>query len=120
MKDLEELRQRIRKFAQVRDWDQFHSPKNLSMALAAEAGELLEKFQWLTEQQSSSLSPEKKEEIAEEMADVLVYLVRLADKLDVDLLETAEKKMAKNEEKYPADKVKGSAKKYTEYSKDEK
>jgi len=117
VEDLDQLKKRLRDFAAARDWDQFHSPKNLSMALAAEAGELLEKFQWLTEQQSSSLSPEQKEAIAEEMADVLVYLVRLADKLNVDLLEVTEKKMAKNEEKYPADKVKGSAKKYTEYNK---
>jgi len=115
MEDLEALKHRIREFAQARDWDQFHSPKNLSMALAAEAGELLEKFQWLTEGESSNLSSERKEEIRDEMADVLVYLVRLADKLDIDLLDAAGKKIIKNEQKYPTDKVKGSSKKYTEY-----
>ena len=115
MNSLGELRDHLRKFAAERDWDQFHSPKNLAMALIAEAAELVEHFQWLTEAQSTSLSAEKKAEVADEMADVLVYLVRLADKLDVDLLAAVEVKMEKNALKYPADKVRGSMKKYSEY-----
>lgn len=115
MEDLDQLKKRLREFAAVRDWDQFHSPKNLSMALAAEAGELLERFQWLTEEQSKNLTAEQKQAVEEEMADVLLYLLRLADKLDINLLGAAKDKIAKNEKKYPADKVKGSSKKYTEY-----
>ncbi len=115
MKDLDDIKTKLRQFAQARDWDQFHSPKNLSMALAAEAGELLERFQWLTEEQSKNLTREQRQAVEEEMADVFLYLLRLADKLDVDLLGAAKNKMAKNETKYPADKVKGSSKKYTEY-----
>ena len=109
------LRDRLRQFAAERDWDQFHSPKNLAMALSVEAAELLEHFQWLTEAGSSRLPPEKLEQVRDEMADVLVYLVRLADKLDVDLLDAAAKKMAKNAKKYPAGQVRGSMKKYTDY-----
>jgi len=115
LRTLAELREHLRRFAQARDWDQFHSPKNLAMALIAEAAELVEHFQWLTEAQSAELSAEKKAEVAEELADVLVYLVRIADKLDIDLLAAASAKMAHNEAKYPAEHVKGSAKKYTEY-----
>ena len=109
------LRDALRKFAAERDWDQFHSPKNLAIALSVEAAELLEHFQWLTEAQSSALAPEKREEVRDEMADVLLYLVRLADKLDVDLVDAAEKKIAKNALKYPAAQVRGSMKKYSEY-----
>lgn len=109
------LRDALRKFAAERDWDQFHSPKNLAIALSVEASELLEHFQWLTEAQSSALAPEKREEVRDEMADVLLYLVRLADKLDVDLVDAAEKKIAKNALKYPAAQVRGSMKKYSEY-----
>ena len=90
-----ELRDTLRKFVAERDWDQFHSPKNLAMALSVEAAELVEHFQWLTEAQSRSLSPEKLGEVRDEMADVLVYLVRLADKLDVDPLAAAAAKMKK-------------------------
>jgi len=115
LRTLAELREHLRRFAQARDWDQFHSPKNLAMALIAEAAELVEHFQWLTEAQSAELSADKKAEVAEELADVLVYLVRIADKLDIDLLAAASAKMAHNEAKYPAEHVKGSAKKYTEY-----
>lgn len=115
MKDLEDIKQRLRQFAAARDWDQFHSPKNLSMALAAEAGELLERFQWLTEEQSKNLTAEQRQAVEDEMADVLLYLLRLADKLNINLLAVAKNKIAKNELKYPADKVKGSSKKYTEY-----
>ena len=105
----------MRQFAEERDWDQFHSPKNLSMALIAEAAELVEHFQWLTEAQSSRLSAERLREVETELADIFIYLMRLADKLGVDLVAAAQRKMEINEAKYPADKVRGSARKYTEY-----
>jgi dCTP diphosphatase len=110
-----ELRDTLRKFVADRDWDQFHSPKNLSMALSVEASELMEHFQWLTEDESRRLPPEKLSAVRDEMADVLVYLVRLADKLDVDLLQAAAQKIEKNALKYPAAKVRGSMKKYSDY-----
>lgn len=112
---LESLQQRLREFARERDWDQFHSPKNLAMALIAEAAELVEHFQWLTEAQSTQLPPEKLREVEQELADVFLYLLRLADKLKVDLLAAAAHKIDLNARKYPADKVRGSSKKYTEY-----
>ena len=112
---LEALRDRLRDFARERDWDQFHTPKNLSMALIAEAAELVEHFQWLTERESGALPPEKSAAVADELADVLLYLVRIADKLGVDLLAAAAAKLDRNESKYPAQRVKGSARKYTEY-----
>ena len=111
--DLLLLRDKLRAFAEARDWDQFHSPKNLSMALMVEAAELMEHFQWLSEAQSGN--PENKDAVAEELADILLYLVRLADKLDVDLLEAALHKLEKNAAKYPAEQVRGSSKKYSEY-----
>ena len=110
-----ELRDALRAFAAERDWDQFHSPKNLAMALSGEAGELLEHFQWLTEAQSRELPPEVKQAVALEMADILLYLVRLADKLGVDLMEAARDKLEVNARKYPAEQVRGSSRKYTEY-----
>ena len=113
--NLDSLKQRLRQFAKERDWDQFHSPKNLSMALSAEVAEIVEHFQWLTEEQSKTLPPEKLTEVEQELADTFVYLIRLADKLNIDLLAAADKKIKHNEEKYPAEKVRGSAKKYTEY-----
>jgi len=115
--DLDELKQRIRDFATARDWDQFHSPKNLSMALSAEVAEIVEHFQWLTEEQSKSLSIDKRDEVETELADTLIYLIRLADKLDIDLLTAAKNKIDVNEQKYPVDKAKGNAKKYTELDK---
>ena len=111
---LAQLRDALRQFAAERDWDQFHSPKNLASALAVEAAELLERFQWLTEDQSRNLPPADLAKVREEMADVLNYLVRLADKLDVDLLEAAREKMLLNAQKYPVDKARGSARKYSE------
>ena len=111
---LTQLRDVLRQFAAERDWDQFHSPKNLAMALAVEAAELLERFQWVTEDQSRELPPAELAKVRAEMADVLVYLVRLADKLDVNLLEAAREKMAANALKYPVDKSRGNAKKYSE------
>jgi NTP pyrophosphatase (non-canonical NTP hydrolase) len=112
---LTELQRRLAAFATARDWDQFHSPKNLAMALSVEAAELLEEFQWLTEEQSRALDSERRERVRLEMADVLIYLLRLADKLGVDLQSAATDKIALNELKYPADRVRGSSRKYTEY-----
>jgi dCTP diphosphatase len=112
---IKDLTNRLRRFVDERDWDQFHSPKNLSMALIAEAAELVEHFQWLTEQQSLQLSGQKLDQVEQELADIFIYLVRLADKLNVDLFAAAEKKLVINEKKYPKEKVKGRADKYTEY-----
>ena len=113
--DLELLKQRLRHFAEERDWDQFHSPKNLSMALSAEVAEIVEHFQWLTEEQSKNLSKDKLDEVETELADTLIYLIRLADKLGIDLTDAASRKIDVNESKYPKEKVRGSSKKYTEY-----
>ncbi len=112
---LDQIKEKLRRFATDRDWDQFHSPKNLSMALIAEVAELVEHFQWMTEEQSKNLPPEKLAEIELELADIQIYLVRLADKMQLDLMAAVDKKLVLNEKKYPADKVRGSAKKYTEY-----
>jgi len=112
--DIEQIRNELRRFAGERHWDQFHSPKNLATALAVEAAELLEHFQWLTDAQSETLRPEVREQVTLEIADVFLYLVRLADKLDVDLIEAARRKLAINAEKYPVARARGSAKKYTE------
>ena len=109
-----QLRNALRQFAAERDWDQFHSPKNLASALSVEAAELLERFQWLTEEESGRLPPEKFNEVRDEMADVLVYLVRLADKLDVDLLDAARDKIVLNAQKYPVEKARGSDRKYSD------
>ena len=105
----------IRKFAEERDWEQFHSPKNLSMALTVEAGELMEHMQWLTEEESRNLPTEKKQKVEEEIGDVLIYLLRLADKLGIDPLEAAHKKLKKNALKYPVEEARGNALKYTEF-----
>ena len=114
MTDLESLRNQLRTFAADRDWDQFHSPKNLAAALAVEAAELLEHFQWLTEAQSQQLPPETLNEVRAEVADVLLYLVRISDKLGIDLNEAANAKIKLNAEKYPVEKARGSSRKYTE------
>jgi NTP pyrophosphatase (non-canonical NTP hydrolase) len=113
---LSELRDALRHFAAEREWDQFHTPKNLAAALSVEAAELLEHFQWLTAEQSQSLPAEKLAQVQEEMADVLLYLIRLADKLDVDLLAAAAAKLLRNAEKYPLEKARGNSRKYTEHS----
>lgn len=115
MRDIGELQERLRAFARERDWEQFHSPKNLAMALIVEAAELVEHFQWLTEAQSRALDAAKREQVEQEMADVFLYLVRLADQMGIDLLDAAERKIALNAQKYPADKVRGSAKKAGEH-----
>jgi NTP pyrophosphatase (non-canonical NTP hydrolase) len=109
---LDELAARLADFARERDWDQFHAPKNLAMALAGEVGELLEHFQWLSEQQSTNLPAGVKDAVALEMADVLLYLVRLADKLDIDLGAAALRKIGLNADKYPIEKSRGSSRKY--------
>ena len=113
-KDLDKLRDAVRKFAAERDWDQFHSPKNLVMALSVESAELLEIFQWLTEEESRDLPPITKAAAADEIADVLIYLLRVADKLGIDPIAAAQRKMVANAQKYPADKARGNNKKYTE------
>lgn len=112
---LDQLNARLLAFARERDWEQFHSPKNLAMALAGEAGELLEHFQWLSEEQSAELSAEKKRQVAHELADILNYLVRLAERLDIDLLAAADEKIAINAARYPVDKVRGDARRASEY-----
>ena len=113
--ELQALKRRMRDFAERRNWDQFHAPKNLVMALAGEAGELIEHFQWLTEAQSGELDARTLEQVASEIADIQIYLVRLADKLDVSIADAVERKVAENERKYPVERVYGSSRKYTEY-----
>lgn len=109
------VRDLVRVFVDERDWDQFHTPKNLASALIVEAAELLEHFQWLQHGRIDELGPEKLVQVRHEMADVLVYLVRLADKLDVDLVAAVDEKMVLNRAKYPAELVRGDARKYHEY-----
>ena len=111
---IDRLRDELRQFAADRDWDQFHTPKNLAMALSVEAAEMLEHFQWLTPIESQGLSTDKVDAIRLEMADVLIYLIRLADRLGVDLAASAFEKIAINAAKYPVSSAKGSARKYTE------
>ena len=112
---MDDLIKKIKKFRQERDWDQYHSPKNLAMALVVEASELTEHFQWLTEEQSANLPPEKLEEVKEEVGDVLIYLANLCDKLGIDPIDAAHNKLEKNKEKYPVIKVLGKATKYSDY-----
>jgi dCTP diphosphatase len=114
MTELDALREELRRFARERDWEQFHSPKNLATALSVEAAELLEIFQWLTEEQSRNLAPAGLAAAEEEIADVLLYLVRLADGLGIDPLDAARKKMVANARKYPVHKARGTARKYDE------
>ena len=113
--NVEELRVDVKAFIEERDWAQFHSPKNLAMALSVEVSEVVEHFQWLTEEQSRNLSAEKLAYVREEIGDVMIYLTDLADKLGLDPVEAARTKVAINKEKYPADLVRGNASKYTEY-----
>ena len=112
---LRALQQRVAAFAAARDWEPFHSPKNLAMALSVEAAELVEEFQWLTEEQSRALDAERRERVRLELADVFIYLLRIADKLGVALVTAANDKIVLNEKKYPAERVRGDARKYTEY-----
>ncbi|PKN86705.1 MAG: nucleotide pyrophosphohydrolase [Deltaproteobacteria bacterium HGW-Deltaproteobacteria-1] len=113
-RDLDHLAELLREFAIERDWEQFHSPKNLAMALTVETAELQEHFQWMTEVESAKPSPEKLQQIREEIGDVLIYLTCFADKLGIDPLDAAYKKLEINRQKYPVEKARGSAKKYTE------
>jgi len=115
---LDTLRRHIREFAEARAWERYHSPKNLVMALSVEAAELLEPFQWLTPEQSQCLSAEQHEAVRQEIADVLIYLTRLADVLEIDLLDAAADKLELNARKYPVEKAHGNALKSTEFSND--
>lgn len=114
MNEIAQIAETLEQFAEKRDWNQYHTPKNLVMALAVEAAELVEEFQWLTEDQSKNLSAEKLAKVKDEIGDVFNYLVRLSSKLDIDLISAANDKIEKNEVKYPVEKAKGNAKKYTE------
>ncbi len=107
------LRTALRRFAAARDWQQFHTPKNLAMALSVEAAELLECFQWLTPEQSAGLSGRDRLAVEEEVADVLLYLLRLSDVMDIDPLRAAQRKLVLNARKYPVAVARGSAQKYT-------
>lgn len=109
---LESLTQALRRFAADRDWSQFHSPKNLASALTVEAAELLEHFQWLTEEQSRNLPTDARDAATQEIADVFLYLLQLADKLNVDLVEAAHAKLALNAQKYPIERSRGHSRKY--------
>jgi dCTP diphosphatase len=113
--DFDRIKKQVRQFVVERDWDQFHSPKNLSMALIVEAAEMVEHFQWLTEEQSCNLPPEKLAEVEQELADIQVYLISLAEKLKLDIVAAVDKKLVLNAQKYPVDKARGNSKKYTEY-----
>ncbi len=116
---LDTLRDRIRAFAEARAWERYHTPKNLAMALTVEAAELQEPFQWLTPEQSLNLNPDQREAVRQEIADVLIYLTRLADLLDIDLLDAAARKLAINARKYPVEKAHGNALKYSELPQDD-
>ncbi len=113
--DFDRIRRQVRQFVVERDWDQFHSPKNLSMALIVEAAEMVEHFQWLTEEQSANPSPEKLAEIELELADIQIYLISLAEKLKLDIVAAVDKKLVLNAQKYPVEKARGNSKKYSEY-----
>lgn len=114
---LNDLRSRLQAFVDERDWQQFHSPKNLAMAMIVEAAELVEHFQWTTEQESGELTAEKKELVSQEIADTFVYLLRIAEVLEIDIIDAANRKLELNAKKYPAEKARGSNAKYTEYQK---
>lgn len=111
--DIQSLTNALRAFANERDWGQFHSPKNLASALTVEAAELLEHFQWMTEEQSRQPSASKNAEIAAEAADVFLYLLQLCDKLNIDLVQVSKEKMLLNEQRYPAESTRGSSRKYS-------
>lgn len=114
-RDIQTLQAALRRFAEERDWAQFHSPKNLAVSLSIEAAEVLEHFQWLTDEQSRQLDEAQRAEVAREIADVLLYLLQLSDKLGIDPLAAAQEKLVLNAEKYPADKARGKSRKYTEF-----
>ena len=110
---LDYLRRRLAEFAAQRDWDQFHNPKNLAIAVAGEAGELVDHFRWLTPEQAADLPRDAREEVALECADVLLFLIRLCDKLEIDLADAARRKLILNAKKYPVGKSRGRATKYS-------
>ena len=113
--EVQQLMLALRKFAKDRDWEQFHSPKNLSMALSVEVSELLEHFQWMEGQATYALGEAKQQLVSYEVADIFIYLLRICDQLNIDLVEVTKEKMAINDNRYPVDKVKGSSKKYSDY-----
>lgn len=113
--EIEQLQAALRRFASERDWGQFHSPKNLAASLSIEAAEVLEHFQWLTDEQSRTLSDEQRQKVGHEIADVLLYLLQLSDKLGIDPLAMAHEKLALNADKYPVEQARGSSRKYTEF-----
>ena len=110
---MQEIIRKLREFAAERDWDQFHTPKNLAMALSVEVGELLEHFQWLTAEESRELDPETLRKVREEIGDIQLYLARLADQLGISPVEAARDKLEINRKKYPVDKARGKATKLT-------
>lgn len=112
---LEDITQQIRDFRDARDWKQFHNPKDMAIAISIEANELLEHFLWKTPEESVDRVAEKSEEIEDEIADIAIYLIELADNLEIDLLEAMERKIQKNDAKYPTEKARGSHAKYTEF-----
>ena len=117
MSEIAELTERLRAFRQMRDWDQFHHPKDIAVSIVLEACELLEHFQWKTNEQAEEYIRLNREEIGDEAADVLIYLIQFCYRAGIDLAAAVQRKIEKNEKNYPADRVKGSAKKYTEYEK---
>ena len=114
---METLIKKIRSFNAERDWDKYHSPKNLAMAFAVEVAEIAEHFQWLTDDQSRDLTNDKMVQVKDEIGDAMILLLNLSDKLGIDPVEAAKEKLKKNAEKYPVKKAKGKADKYTEYEK---
>jgi len=114
---MESLKKELSAFAKERDWDKYHSPKNLAMALSVEASELAEIFMWLSEEESKNLTKSKLANLKEEIGDVMIYLINIANKFGLDPLDCAKQKLELNKTKYPTSLVKGSAKKYTEYNK---
>ncbi|MGZ8262458.1 MAG: nucleotide pyrophosphohydrolase [Methylotenera sp.] len=112
---LAELKQKLQQFVDARDWAQFHSPKNLAMAMIVEAAELVEHFQWDTEAESCVLTDAKREQVGHELADTFVYLLRIAQVLNIDLIEVTNNKIALNAQKYPVEKARGKNNKYTDY-----
>jgi len=117
--ELDGISTKLREFADKRDWNQFHSPKNLSMALIAEAAELVEIFQWLSEEASFTLDTKQHQAARLELADILIYLIRMADQLDINLIEAVKDKIVINESRYPVELVRGKAKRASEYSSDD-
>ncbi len=113
--EFDRIRRKVREFVIAREWDQFHSPKNLSMALIVEAAELVEHFQWLSEAQSNNLQPTQLAQIELELADIQIYLISMAEKLQLDLVAAVDRKLALNAQKYPVEKARGNSLKYTEY-----